>query len=143
MSASKIPDQTRSADASRFVDEVFAVGRLLKDSTTSRLDSLTGYEIAREIHRGGQGVVYEAMQKSTRRRVALKVMREGPFGGLADRARFDREIEILASLKHPNIVTIHDSGEAAGSYYFVMNYVEGEPLDRYMAGAQHSIDDTV
>jgi serine/threonine protein kinase len=57
---------------------------------------IAGYRIVREIHRGGQGVVYEATQASTRRSVAIKVMREGPFAGAADRARFEREIHILA-----------------------------------------------
>jgi hypothetical protein len=42
-------------------------------------DSFVGYQILKEVHRGGQGVVYEALQKSTRRNVAIKVMREGPF----------------------------------------------------------------
>ena len=47
---------------------------------------IEGYEVLSEIHRGGQGVVYQALQKTTRRKVAIKVMREGPFAGA--RARF-------------------------------------------------------
>lgn len=47
-------------------------------------DSFAGYQILREVHRGGQGVVYQALQKSTNRKVAIKVMREGPFTGAAD-----------------------------------------------------------
>lgn len=90
---------------------------------------LPNYELIREIHRGGQGVVYLATQKSTGRQVAVKVMREGPFAGRADQFRFEREVQILAGLRHPNIVTIHDSGSAAGFFYFVMEYIEGGPLD--------------
>jgi len=111
--------------------------------TTPEADSFAGYKIIREIHRGGQGVVYQVFQKSTKRMVAIKVMREGPFAGSADKARFDREVQILGQLKHPNIVTIHDSGETAGQSYFVMDYISGQPLDVYMTSGEHTIDDTL
>lgn len=95
--------------------------------------NIPGYEIAREIHRGGQGVVYEALQLSTKRAVAIKVMKQGPFATLADRARFDREIETLSRLNHPNIVAVHDAGVVDGIHYFVMNYVDGAALDDAVA----------
>lgn len=94
--------------------------------------ALPGYQILREIHRGGQGVVYQAIQNSTGSRVAIKVMREGPFAGAADRARFEREVRVLGQLRHPNIVAIHDSGVAAGCHYLVMDYVSGLPLDQFV-----------
>jgi serine/threonine protein kinase len=94
------------------------------------VDAVAGYELLNEIHRGGQGVVYRARQKSTGRTVAIKIMREGPFGGSRDRSRFEREVYVLSQLNHPNIVGIIDSGIAAGSAYFVMDHVVGEPLDR-------------
>lgn len=94
--------------------------------------ALPGYQILREIHRGGQGVVYQAIQNSTGSRVAIKVMREGPFAGAADRARFEREVRVLGQLGHPNIVAIHDSGIAAGCYYLVVDYVSGLPLDQFV-----------
>ncbi len=96
-------------------------------------DSIPGYSIVHEIHRGGQGVVYQAIQKTTRRKVAIKVMREGPFASRHERDRFEREIHVLAALKHPNIVTIHESGTAGGSFYFVMDYISGNALDAYMS----------
>ncbi|MEW6250545.1 MAG: serine/threonine-protein kinase [Planctomycetota bacterium] len=105
--------------------------------------SFTGYSIIRELHRGGQGVVYQALQESTQRKVAIKVMREGPFAGAADRARFDREVHILGQLNHPHIVAIHDTGSAAGHLYFVMDYIPGHPLDIHMAGAKHTLDETL
>src|SRR5262245_20022712 len=76
-------------------------------------DSLSGYELIGERHRGGQGVVYEAIQRSTKRRVAVKVLYESAQSDGASRRRFEREIEILTQLRHPNIVTVHDSGQAA------------------------------
>ncbi len=106
-------------------------------------DSFSGYEIVREIHRGGQGVVYHAIQTATKRQVAIKVMKEGPFGGAADRARFEREVQILGQLNHPSIVAIHETGSVAGCDYFVMNYITGEPLDAYMSAGRRSIERTL
>ncbi|MBK8267595.1 MAG: protein kinase [Planctomycetes bacterium] len=110
----------------------FAVGGALpiitRPQSTHEIE-IPGYEIVREIHRGGQGVVYQALQKSTKRAVAIKVMKQGPFATLADRARFDREIETLGRMNHPNIVAVHDAGVVTGFHYFVMNFVDGKTLD--------------
>ncbi|MBI1827671.1 MAG: serine/threonine protein kinase [Planctomycetes bacterium] len=97
---------------------------------------LPGYSITEIIHRGGQGVVYRARQHSTGRSVAVKIMREGPFGGPRDRARFEREVQILGQLSHPNIVSILDSGTASGNSYFIMDHILGVPLDRYVQDGQ-------
>ncbi|MFO0972538.1 MAG: protein kinase [Phycisphaerae bacterium] len=98
---------------------------------------LAGYEFIGEIHRGGQGVVFKALQKATKRIVAVKVVLRGAFATPRQRARFEREIEIAARLRHPHVVTIHESGMTDdGSLYFVMEYVEGEPLDAYLKRAR-------
>lgn len=122
----------RIRDDNRFLSD-FAIGGALPPVAPPR-DSgfqidVPGYEIIREIRRGGQGVVYQAVQRSTKRNVAIKVMRQGPFATLADRARFDREVETLSRLDHPNIVTVHDAGVVSGFHYFVMNFIDGRPLD--------------
>ncbi len=96
-------------------------------------DAFSGYRILGEIHRGGQGVVYQALQESTRRKVAIKVLKEGPLADAVERARFEREVDALSRLKHPNIVTIHDRGQAGGYSYLVMDYVAGDALDDYLA----------
>ncbi|MFQ5413764.1 MAG: tetratricopeptide repeat protein [Phycisphaerae bacterium] len=106
-------------------------------------DSFPNYTVTHEIHRGGQGVVYQAIHNVTKRKVAIKVMREGPFAGPHDRARFDREVQILAKLNHPHIVAIHDSGVAAGCHYFVMDYISGEPLDAFLADRTRPINDVL
>lgn len=106
-------------------------------------DAFGGYRILGEIHRGGQGVVYRAIQESTQRVVAIKVMSEGPFAGQDDRTRFEREKQILARFNHPSIVTIRDSGSAAGCAYFVMDYVEGDALDAYVDARELSIGQTL
>jgi non-specific serine/threonine protein kinase/serine/threonine-protein kinase len=92
---------------------------------------IPGYEITNEYFRGGQSVVYLAVQQSTGRRVAIKVLREGPFAGSHDRTRFEREVNILAQLNHRNIIGILGRGTAGGSRFLVMEYIDGRPLDRF------------
>ncbi len=94
---------------------------------------ITGYEIINEIHRGGQGVVYQAVQQKTKRKVAIKVLLDGTHASRAGRRRFQREIELVAQLKHPNIVAVFHSDETEeGRQYCVMDYVRGVSLDRYV-----------
>ncbi len=92
---------------------------------------LQKYEIHNELHRGGQGVVFLATQKAARRKVAIKFLRSGPLAGSAERARFEREVQILGHIRHPAVVTIHDSGVAEGSFYYVMDYIDGLPVDEF------------
>ena len=99
------------------------------------LASIPGYELLEELHRGGQGVVFRARQISTGRDVAIKIVRDGPFLGPRDKARFDREVRVLAKLRHPHIVAIHDSGVTAGCHYFAMDFVDGRPIDEYVRKA--------
>jgi CHASE2 domain-containing sensor protein/tRNA A-37 threonylcarbamoyl transferase component Bud32 len=94
-------------------------------------DFFPGYEILEEVNRGGQGVVYKALQQGTRRCVAIKVMREGPLASAADQARFEREIQVLGALRHRHIVTIHASGVVAGCSYYVMDYIAGVSLQEW------------
>ena len=94
--------------------------------------TIDGYDSVIEIARGGQGVVYRAVQASTRRTVALKVMRDAAPSP-ADRRRFEREIDLAASLRHPNIVSIYDSGATHdGRPYLVMEFVEGHAIDDHL-----------
>lgn len=93
-----------------------------------------GYRVLREIGRGGMGRVLLAERADGRftRQVAIKVLDRSPDD--ADwRRRFLAEREILARLIHPQIVRLLDAGETAGGVpYLVMEYVDGEPLDRYL-----------
>lgn len=107
------------------------------------IEGLAGYQLIEETGRGGMGVVYKAYQRATRRVVAVKLMREGPLAGEESRRRFAREVTVAARLQHPNIVAIHESGIDRGGYYFVMDYVEGEPLHRYAARRNLSLIDRV
>lgn len=91
------------------------------------------YRIERELQRGAQGVVYQARQESTGRTVAVKVLHPAALGRAAESARFVREVEVLARLRHPHIVSVLDSGVADGCHYFAMDYVEGLALDEELA----------
>ncbi|MBI5864538.1 MAG: protein kinase [Planctomycetes bacterium] len=101
---------------------------------------IEGYELIEEVHRGGQGVVFRAHQLGTKRDVALKVLLEGAYASDMARRRFEREVELAASLKHPCIVTILDSGVSGGRMYFVMEFIEGQRLDQYLRRAQPPFD---
>jgi serine/threonine-protein kinase len=85
------------------------------------------YRIERELGRGGMATVYLAEDLKHGRRVALKVLRPELSPALGAE-RFHREIETASRLQHPHILTLHDSGEAAGLLYYAMPYVEGESL---------------
>jgi len=100
---------------------------------------LEQFRVTGQVYRGGQGFVCVAEQKSTGRRVAIKIMRDGPFSDREDCLRFEREARILAQLDHPNIVGIIDSGLSRGLFYFVMDYVEGEPLSSWMSTRVESL----
>lgn len=103
-----------------------------------------GYELLREIHRGGQGVVYQAIQKATKRKVALKVLHGGPFSGSAGRTRFEREVQVLGQLSHANIVRLHDSGTTSdGGFFYVMDYISGRSLEEYIADKKLSVEDSL
>jgi tetratricopeptide (TPR) repeat protein len=85
------------------------------------------YRIERELGRGGMAIVYLAEDVKHRRSVALKVLRPDIATSLGAE-RFVQEITIAARLVHPNILPLHDSGEAAGRLYYVMPYVDGATL---------------
>lgn len=101
--------------------------------------NIPGYQVQRELHRGGQGIVYLATQEGTRRQVAIKVMLHGGFASPHDRVRFEREVQVLAQLNNPNIVAIHDSGQAGEHSYYVMDFVAGPTLDDFVEAREMTV----
>src|SRR5919106_1909886 len=97
-----------------------------------RTGLLGRYEIERELGRGGMAVVYLAQDLRHDRPVALKVLLPELAAALGPE-RFQREIRFAARLQHPHILSVHDSGEAAGRLWFTMPYVEGESLRSRLA----------
>ncbi len=89
---------------------------------------LGDYQLLREVGRGGMGVVYEAVQLSLGRRVALKVL---PFAATLDARRLQRfrnEATAAANLHHPHIVAVHGVGCERGIHFYAMQFVEGQSL---------------
>jgi len=97
----------------------------LSDAARQALDAR--YRVEGELGQGGMATVYTATDLKHGRRVALKVLR-ADVANLIGPERFLREIAIAARLNHPNILALFDSGEAAGTLYYVMPLVDGESL---------------
>jgi len=106
-----------------------------------RLGQLGDFGLIREIGRGGMGIVYEAVQVSLHRRVALKVL---PFAAALDAKqlqRFKNEALAAAGLHHPHIVPIHAVGSERGVHYYAMQFVEGRSLAHLIADLRLPIAD--
>ena len=91
-----------------------------------------GYELIREIGRGGMGIVYEAHQPGLARNVALKMVRNAVAASAAqDLARLRNEAESIARLSHPAIVAVHDMGSDEGQFWFTMQLIRGKNLAHF------------
>ncbi len=101
------------------------------------------YTIEHELGAGGMATVHLAHDVKHDRKVAVKVLRP-ELAALLGGERFDREIRISASLQHPNILTLIDSGEVDGILYYVMPYVQGESLrERLQRDAPLPVDEAL
>src|SRR5215471_1091622 len=94
---------------------------------------IPGYDIDRELGRGGMGVVYRAFDTKLGRRVAIKMLLTANAVG-EEKARFVREAEAAARFEHPNIVHIYAMGETGGRPFFALEYVEGGSLEDQFGG---------
>ena len=95
------------------------------------LDQLGDFRIERELGRGGMGVVFEAVQESLCRRVALKVLPQASLLTGNQLGRFQREAQIASRLHHSNIVPVYGSGESDGYHWYAMQYIAGQSLHRW------------
>jgi serine/threonine protein kinase len=91
------------------------------------------YKLAEKLGEGGMGAVYKAVQMSTGKFVALKVVSASHTQNEDTIRRFQREVKLQTKLSHPNLVSILDfSRTAEGEYYFIMEYVEGKSLSKFI-----------
>jgi serine/threonine protein kinase/WD40 repeat protein len=95
-------------------------------------ERLGEYRLLGEIGRGGMGVVYEAVQESLGRHVALKVLPPASAAQALHMERFQREARAAARLHHTNIVPVFGVGEEGGRHYYVMQFIQGRPLDQVL-----------
>ncbi|MAP12145.1 MAG: hypothetical protein CMQ61_08840 [Gammaproteobacteria bacterium] len=95
---------------------------------------VSGYKIKRTIGKGGMGTVYLATQESLERDVVLKTMSLVDAEGTEFAERFLNEGRIVASLRHPHIITIYDIGATDDILYIAMEYVDGGDLKSRLDG---------
>ena len=119
-----------------FLAEVKGVGPIRRSLVApDAIDDgpVPGYKLIGELHRGGQGVVYRAEQLATRRSCAVKRLLGGGLASGRARRRFEREVELVANMRHPGVVTLYESGLARdGEPFFAMELVVGERFDSYI-----------
>ena len=117
------------------IDDVKKVNaRLAKASQLPShvVTSAGGYTDLELIARGGMGEIYKARHPTLNRTVAIKILSVYFKDDPAFNKRFEREAELMARLRHPNIITIYDYGEQDGLPYIVMEYLTGETLSQIM-----------
>ncbi len=93
---------------------------------------LPQFRVEAELGRGGMGVVYRGVQLNLERPVAIKLLAPHLAANPAFAERFAREARALARLSHPNIVAVHDFGQAGSFFYLVMEFVDGANLRHVM-----------
>jgi len=103
-------------------------------SAAGDLGRLGPYRILRELGRGGMGVVYVAEDTRLHRQVALKVMHARAAASSQYQVRFEREVDALARLSHPNIVQVYEAGRHKAIPYLAMEYVPSGTLAQYLQG---------
>jgi serine/threonine protein kinase len=131
---SLLTPRERLADGDSLATRLIDAGKLTRFQA-EQLCALTGdqlvlgnYIILDKLGQGGMGAVYKAQHRHMKRLVALKVISPALLNSSNNMKRFQREVETLARLKHPNIVVAHDAAEAEGTKFLVMELVEGRDL---------------
>ena len=121
---------SEARDDARFLERVRTLtGHSLAPEGAPRL---VGYRVQGVVSSGAQGVVYRAVQESTSRPVAIKTLVSGTTASVRQRVRAEREAEIAARLRHPNIVTVFESRSLSdGRIAVVMEFIDGVPLDAW------------
>ena len=101
------------------------------------------YRIISLLGRGGMGEVWQAEDTRLGRRVALKLL-PAEFSSSPERLRrFEREARAVSSLNHPNIITIHEIGQADGVHYIVMELVDGQTLRQQMPDMRRQVSESL
>ena len=106
-----------------------ALGRLKRDASRREPVRIGGYEIIEKIGDGGLGVVYRARQLSMGRSIALKVLHKKWLRDEEFKKRFLLEAKLAGRLSHQNLIQVYDVGREKGTYYFSMEFVDGETVE--------------
>ena len=116
--------------ADEVADETLGESGTLTAEERKRHGTLGEYDLLDELGGGGMGRVFKAVHRKMNRTVALKLLPESLVQSPESVERFQREVQALARLSHPNIVAVHDAGTAEGTHFYVMDLVVGEDLAR-------------
>ena len=98
-----------------------------------------GYDLVEEIARGGMGVVYRAVQRGSQRVVAIKMILADQFAAPGMSERFRAEAEAVASLDHPNILPIYETGEHEGQPFYSMKLADGGALQEHISAFREPV----
>src|SRR5277367_160960 len=129
-----VPPKATPKDGEELLRELFKQGLLTKFQAQQVAQGkdksliLGAYTILDKIGAGGMGQVFKAQHRKMKRLVAIKMLPAAMMKDAAAAARFEREVEAAAKLRHPNIVAADDAAEANGVHFLVMEYVEGDYL---------------
>ncbi|MCB9833849.1 MAG: tetratricopeptide repeat protein [Planctomycetes bacterium] len=115
-------------------------GSSTESSSAAPGERLGPYLLEVELGRGGQGLVYRAIDTRLGRTVALKILTGLGPGAEKQIARFRREAEVAARLEHPGICGVHDAGIESGVPYIAMRYVKGETLGQRISRTRGAVD---
>ncbi len=111
-------------------DETLGEAGAISTEERERHGILGQYALLEELGSGGMGRVFKAIHRKMNRTVAVKLLPESLVKSSESIERFQREVQALARLSHPNIVAVHDAGTADGTHFYVMDLVDGEDLAR-------------
>ena len=131
-----VPDSLETEDACQAAVERLAAGAAETRSGAtaalppSEIEQVGPYHIRGQLGVGGMGTVFEAVHTKLKRSVALKLLPASRWANPEAVARFEREMEVIGQLDHPNIVRASDAGEENGMHYLVMEHVDGLDLSR-------------
>lgn len=101
------------------------------------------YELRGELGRGGMGVVYHAYQATLERHVALKMLTGSTFSTIEQRRRFVQEARLIARIRHPHIVSVHEVGELGGQPFYTMDLIAGDNLASRLAEGPLAAGDAI
>jgi len=123
------------------MEDCAADGRRTRAAADGEFPDLSGsdYRLIRKIGTGGMGEVFEAVQVSLNRKVAVKVLSPSLTSDPAQREQFGNEACVIAMLHHPNIVKIYNAGVSADRCYYAMELINGSGLNHYNACAPREI----
>ena len=116
--------------ADEVADETFGEAGIITTEEREKHRTIGEYDLLEELGGGGMGRVFKAIHRKMNRTVAVKLLPESLVQSAESVERFRREVQALARLSHPNIVAVHDAGDADGTHFFVMDLVEGDDLAR-------------